>query len=475
MFGDMRRAQSLAVGIAFALVACRGVRGCFGENTDRTLRGKVKVALVQSTNILSGSLTTSRAIRVHASPPFDVPVQCTDADLAENTAGTLVAWRCKSTRSWSLVRLMPSGRHFVEDGVAELGTGSTPAFASAKPFVDSAAHIAEHVMTSYSLHRVEDLDALVAELRGAAPPAVARLFHDIATVPPTDYTDEWSIEVGKLAGSERAELEKSLCAATLGSDASNRWAYARAASICPYDDAAGDVALKILRRESSSGYVDLDRQPVWAGLVAAATKPKEAGEVGCAGLGGPGKALRKVFGALVGLAKTACPAAKKVSCAELAACEGPCTAADAQAAADAWLGVAKLTAPAVRKVTQPTAGLPLAAYAQGPLDPELRRKHERATYKVIAGSGPGCSDPSLPRGAACSCDLPFSAAAACDTSLADTTIETQGACAFRIDDAAHTIGPPVRACSTTPGARCAANGCCAPLKCVYAAGGSVCK
>jgi hypothetical protein len=452
----------------FVLLLLAGCgRSCFGEATTETFHGKVKLEVTKETHMQNGTLFTSDLLHVETPTPFKIGIACPDPLLGEDDTGTLVAWKCKTAPMWSLSRIVGS-HHHEECEVSELGTTGKPDFSKVRTLEAAAVHITQcaRKIEGWGEDQKKQVLAWLAEdIRGRGGAAdQAKFLTSVAEWEPGN-TDPWMTVVTGLVPGDRAELEKALCP-SLGNEHSDPVVYVHAARLCPYDTAASDAAVRLLRAVPATGFVE--KNAYWAGLVAASTSAKDAGDTGCTGSSKGNPQLRAVWATLVAITKTRCPVT--VECADLALC-GPtiCSEKDSRAALDVWMGIAKLAKPTDARATsiEPPAdhALTAAAFVQGPLPKEASARRLRTTYTIQSGAGPECVTTTLAAGTPCICGEMPKATVACDVPSTSNTVDFT-CCKFHIDDRARTIGSPTRTCIATPGTECKSSFiCCAPLTC----------
>lgn len=471
-----RRTLALIAAIGLGASACGRSCTCIeGEKTYETLDGKVKVTLVRTTKWEGGGrgppAPVSRfALRVAATPEFDVSVPCDHVDMDEDDAGALIGWRCKGERTWNLIRIV-GAKHFEDCLAREVGDGDHPDYAAAKPLVDVAARVA--LCGGFSA----DLIDVVRAERGAA--GVGRLFGDTADDGGSYGSDPWSFHVTRVTPAERAEVERATCPA-LRDEGASAMRTIHAARLCAWDDAAARAALGRLRALPSSTYApsdDLGQVAQWSALIALANRRKEAGALACAGDGAVAE-LGALRDAMIALGGAPC-AGHAVDCSRARLCDaGACAQAELTAELEAWAkGATAEPGPSALRELAPAPPDDLAATAAagllGPLPRDILTQRGRGAYAMDSGDGPWCNDVEIEAGTPCACATMPTAPFALCALAPDGGFAVVDSCRLRVDDRARTIGAPTRACLAL-GEACY-GGCCKPLVCRPSGSGrSVC-
>ena len=470
--------SALFVVLALALTGC--AKGCFRPHTEKVLRGPVKLTVTTSTDVYNAGVHTSHTLEVAAATPYKIGLPCDKPDLDENEAGTLVAWKCPRDEAWSLSRIV-GAHHYEERRLGDLGAGKEATFGKVKSLYDAIASItADLNERGTSRPRLEVLEWLTQDLRAErGAEGVAALFAEAARYPAERDQDPWTTALAKASHPERDALHTKLCP-QLADPQTEAVTYAHAAQVCPLEARHGEVALARLVADPGPKPVPLGQSP-WLAFVAAARPPANAGESACKALssGAHLEYLRAERAAIVAVTGTKCEAAASVSCVSLAVCEGHvCAEAEVKARLAAWVKNADGDPYAIRpELAFPHAiALTAAAYANGPLSPDLVRRRERAEYTPSeAAEGPPCTDTTLATGAPCRCLRPATIAQICETPSSSRTVRA-GECATAFDDQKRTRGPSTRNCVPDEGARCVSSfECCAPLVCRSRGGGSTCQ
>lgn len=438
----MNRPQRLLLAVAVGTgIVGTLVSGCKRGTAPGSIGGPVKVEHVIKRGLgvyPAPYLTERNFLRIHTTPSFEEPilfqdelagsVDCHHLDLAEDSAGTNVAFRCQGQKSWSVIRLLGGDRHLMECD-ATVGSGPTPDFTRLSSLRDAAPRIMECVERRYGAptERVWlELVRSVYEREGDA--AVSAVIVETGKswrgAPPGMY---WSGGLDALPPPARAKALAAVCASLGGTDAYPL--YRRAAELCDLAaPAVGDGALRELRTVlgihanwsqavvtfeeatdagvmktwSQTQFAEIVDALAWAAPIAAKHHPREAGAVACETLSrGRERSLlfvddRAILVANV-LAATGhrCPPVGDwlpgAPCGNKARCDGHvCTAAELDVESSRWKGVE--TAP--RKAeAKPPPPLPIeravlrALHALGPLPGATSTVEARFHYAADVQGG----------------------------------------------------------------------------------------
>jgi len=506
-------------------VACGRSCGCVeGEKTYETLEGKVKVELVRNVHWSAGKIpgpATAFHLRVHTEPVIDHPISCDRVDMAEAPSGKLVAYRCKGTSAWNVLRLRGANR-YIADCAAPVGTGSTPKLDAIDSLSVGGSRILGCASTEYA-YRAEtaavwaELVTSIEEDEGAASTsaflvATASRAHDASG------TDPWGKTLETRSGTIKSAVMAQVCPALAKGDAAMPL-YVRAAERCPpTSPGVGEAAIRQLQTalvrpglgmaaverasQLADGGSDGDGRTyedqlfhshrlaaAWAALFAVANAREAAGRAMCAlapSLTQPDgnddhPGPRAYATAVMAAAKTKCPAAvawlSPPPCSSELDCDGGlCSAQVLGDELDTWSAFASKPGPRELPFGPPLKDRSKLAfaYAQGSLDHETIVRNARRTYAWTAPSPglPECGDEDAGNGTPCRCFHADYPTFLCDIPAAKTT-GSYSACAFAIDDPKKRIGDVKRIC-TGRTESCLSAPCCAGLRCQYGDGGAEC-
>lgn len=482
--------------------ACGRSCGCVeGEKVYETYDGKVDLALVRDVHWGGGRFpgpTTTFSVHVATDPAFDEPTECDHVDFAENDEGTLAAFRCKKatpteTTQWTILRLRGGDRRLRECD-APVGDGRKPAF-ERLPSVRASAYRILGCATNRSRSQTvkEIWPALVRAIREDESPGAAAAFVAESASQLFDAESSWDAAFHALDTTERTEALSILCKVLERADAPAP-AYERAARRCTLDTrGAIDGALARLRAglvpasdpprvvgQNPMEWNHEDRALVWAGAIAGAYAPREAGEIACSATSKPfsfqepDTRRQIVMTTVLARTKTRCPGlaealVKAKPCgAELDCDGGLCSTADFEATTRSWtLGDHRDDEGVRRDPSPPLHGPSLLAAGAllGPLPDVIRIPNARRRYGRDEDAGsPSCRDGLLEAGAPCRCEEEL-AHTLCEAPIDAGRGRIEG-CSFRIDDRRHTIEDMRRICDPE-GAECGGYRlCCLGTRCV---------
>lgn len=449
--------------LALGPVACGRGCTCFeGEKTYEKLHGKVDVSLVRKTRWTGGRIpgpVSSFFLHVETTPPFDEPVgDCTHVDMVEDDAGKHVAFRCKDTKEWSVLRLRGGDRR-IRECSAPVGTESKPKLDRLETVRQSAPRIlaCERADTPYLM---EELVHAVLEDEGADAAAdfAVTLASDASARESGVQADPWDRAVGALDGPSKTRALAGLCRTLEQADGrASRAAYVRAAMRCPLEsEAVAQGALATARflltnsEKLPESEIRKDEALLWAGLIAGARTPKELGSLVCdrARQGDVREDTRAVLLQLIAHTRVSCDVIdawlKAPLCDPSLDCDGGlCTEAELANDSAGWNA-------ALDGGQRPSPSLPTreravlrAGYARGPLPPGVTLANARRRYSLPDGGRlPSCYRGDLEVGTACDCSS-LSSLALCSVTTEPTRGEERylvtGGCKLRIDDAHHRL------------------------------------
>lgn len=483
----------VALGVGPA--ACGRSCGCVeGEKTYERLDGKVEVSLVRKVRWAGGRVggpLTDFFVRVATTPPFDEPVRgCDHVDLAEDEAGKNVAFRCKGTASWTVLRLRGGDRRLRECD-ATVGTGRKPTFEKLEPVRSATKRILD-CEGSEPMAAIEELVRAVNEDEGEQ--VAAELVVSLADRPllSSQEKDPWDVALHTLDPGGRERAMTQLCAVLPREQplaSSETWV--RAAVRCPLDaPGIGAGSLAMLRRQLPDGaeppvdagvhLLPAPRALVWSALIATEKEPAEAGAIACKAAGGgqrhdPRGGAKSVVAWILGRTGTSCDAVTPwltpAPCSPYLDCDGGlCSKAELGADMARWTEALALDGGLRADPNVPASDndriAVFAAHARGPLPREIILPNERRRYPFAnADAGlPSCSEAQLEVGAPCIC-TEIRGAQRCKVPVSETRVR-DGYCAGRFDDAKKRIDDVRRICEPE-GATCNWSTilCCDGLRC----------
>jgi hypothetical protein len=480
--GRRRRSRALALGLLLTVSACSRDCGCIsGDKSYESLDGKVKVELVRrvhwSGNHMVAAPSSRFLLRVHTTPPIEHPVGCSHVDMAENEAGTLVAYRCRDGKAWTVLRLRGGSRCLVECE-APVGEGDGPDFAALPALRDSVDRILECAENQYDEGEVwGELVRSMAEEDGAA--AAAKLAVRLFEAPPPKLRDDpWVAIIETLEPDAAAQVKRAVCAKLADAETSDL-SYERAGEICPH--AGTPIANEALRRFTAAltEKKEITTAQRWAASIAIRNDPKRAGEVGCASLGklnmANETASRFALGAIA-IGETRCEGLWSAqawdSCSSGFDCgDGLCTAEVTKRVLDEWIrSVRTVIVEGKDKIEERSPIVPPdyviallgAGYAQGELPREMVLRNARLRYRLPDPGGPSCTE-DLPSGTPCECKR-FDETKLCRFKASDRE-GTLGRCHFRFDDGQEKIVDMRRQCQSKGEICRYRSECCPGLDC----------
>lgn len=512
-----RRGRLVAVlALLFGPVACGRSCGCFeGEKTYESIDGKVKVELVRKVFWTGGKIPgpmTDFYIRVHTTPPINHLIldRCDHVDMAEDDAGKNVAWRCKGTPVWSVLRLRGADRYVNECKAVSVGTEKKPAFDKLEPLSVAADRIVgcavPYGQAQYVVAMWKNLLSAIEEDEGAE--GAAKTLIRLAARPIETGDDTWHVTFLSRSDDVRARVLRAVCPALERPD-SDMPMYARAAAYCSLDGpGVGAAAVaqleRLLKRPVSipqplsgndagggaaTAQLAVSHQLAleWAAVIAVKKAPVAAGAAACGTAPGTqqgsseygsGVAPRRVAAAVIAATKTKCDAARAwldpPPCGDEVDCDGGlCSEKEVTFGLDQWAaqgasaldGGARGESPALLP-TQPRALLGVA-YAQGPLDRETTIRNARRHYAQSDGGGiVRCEDEDAGNGTPCVC-TDYSLSFTLCSMPSSKTREEKGACSFHVDDAKKRLDDVKRVCSGEGGSCTFGRVCCAPYQCRF--------
>ncbi len=494
----MRYARSSqAVALTLALTCCD--RSCTydaGEKTFESLDAAVKVELVREAHPGWGAASlfpsgTSFVLRVHTTPSFDEPIECTSVDLAEDPTATTVAYRCRTPgAAWTAIRIGRGSAHVV-DCVSSLGVARKPDFAKLPPLASVAVPIldCQEKRIGLATELVRRYDALASGLRDVGGAAAVRAFlvasadRPLPSYVQDNEEDPWLVEVQKLSPQERADFESDLCGALV--DPAKDEAYVRAARLCTLNDPrVGDAALARVRaslaRPAPTGTAASRRRPSaleWAMPLASNARPAETADAACAWLAGSAaNDPRRVLAlAAVGASNTRCAAVASLTpapCDPSLDCDaGLCTARELAPAFASWRKIGEPLGDAGARRPGPvtpngSTSLLAATYALGPLPRELVIRNARRHYELERTTeNPGCGE-RMNAGAPCTCEaLDPDREWLCDLPLDGGRMQIDH-CSLRADDRLRRVGSARHTCLESDAGACSMDDdCCIALRC----------
>jgi hypothetical protein len=474
---------------------CGRTFGCWpGETVYETLDAKVDVEhvrRVQWSCVGKGGCgpSVSFFLRLRTSPPLEVAVPCSKIELAEDEAGTLVAYRCDETKHvdarWTLLRLEGSEPPLFECGA--LGEGEKPDFAKVEPLSRSWGRVlgCEEAYAGDGGEVRARLAKRTLAREGAE--ATRRAYLSVLDEGRYHGDDPWLTSLGALGPDERERLRDELCAKPPKLGPARHTGLARATRLCALDRPEQsafvlDALAQALVEDAlpPQGRAPASDQALFALAAASLTvAPAQAGEAGCAALGklrakdradGSVTLQADVAALLVARAKARCPelAAWAPSLCDFEldcgregegqaarAAAHLCTRDELERELGGW-GKRTAEAGVYPELFEPPRVRPrlAAVYAQGELPAELVTRNARRRY-ASQGVGRECS--ATPHGEPCDCPE----AELC-LAPASVTEGTFGTCTVRFDDAAKKVTAS-RGCQPA-GAPCALAGtqgaCC---------------
>jgi hypothetical protein len=498
-----RRIFALAL-LALLPAACGRSCGCTeGKKTYETLDGKVKVALVRNTHWTGGRIggpVSDFAIRVETTPPFEEPVPCDHVDMAEDDAGKHVAFRCRGTSEWTLLRLRGGDRRIRECSAPMLGTGRKPEFDKVDPVRAAAVRILDCNPDGDAPYTTEQVARAVLEDEGEA--AATDFVVELAArpFPYANQSDSWERAFGVLPAPARDRALGTICGVlTTVSPLPKPERWMRAVLRCPLDPAAiGEGALAMFSAALAAKPPDTttfdstgratERALLWSALLASARRPAEASAVACtfaSAFGRYGSEVqtrrKRIIGTVLARTRVRCPAADvwlaPPPCSSRLDCDGSlCTAKEITSEiATAWAEVpldGDAGSRAEPLVPDDDRLVLLLTYGRGALPRDLVLKNQRRLYPFAdAGTEAACSDDELDAGAPCACqDLPEYAR--CRLDPEKTAIRYEH-CAIHVNDAKHQLDDVRRVCEPV-GASCDFSSvlCCGGLRCKAMIGGT---
>ena len=478
----------LAVGWLLAMTGCGRSCTCVtGERAYEQLDGKVKVELVRTASGGGkGSFvpTVSFWVRIHTEPSFDVSVACESVDLAEDAAGKNVAFRCRGTTAWTVVRLRRGAEH-VEECDAPVGVGSKPDFAALAPVVSIADKIVPCLERDGRHQGLPDDFAMlvraISEDSGATAAAlfVERLV-DRPSSDPGSFPDRWEQAFAALQPAGRDMLLAKLCVALRTAGASD-WRYVRAARTCPLapDGLIETVAKQRLEATFASSktwtsglgaFAVEFRSAEWAALLT----PPSAAPSACRAVSSLpiGDDRLRIANAVIAKHRVRCeePGRSRIAprCTPSLLCDaGVClpdeisarlrNATDAAFQLDAGLRTQD-------PLPEDDDNILAAAYAQGPLEPGTTKRLAQLGYAFSPDAGESCMT-DIVVGAPCRCPgLEGPSPELCALPTDGGTLTIRSACDVHADANRRTLFV-TRACARA-GYACGPTACCAPMRCV---------
>lgn len=499
----------LVAALTFAFGSFAGCRGCScvsGETTFESLDGKVRVELVRRTHWTGGRIggpVSDFLVRIHASPPIDLPIACQYVDFAEDKDGKYVGYRCRNETKWIVVRLLDgtsrAGQsHLSDAGVAAahlvecdapVGTGRKPAFEKLEP----VSKIADKIIACQDDDAFPRSDfvtlvrAVGADGGEEAANALAIRLAERSDLPSFDHDDAWDRVLASLSPAGKSRVLGAVCGA-LVDPRSPPPRYVRAARYCPFDlgpaekgpgggevapaiaNAAAERLRALFAKEAPAPKRSFEIGAMhWATVLA----PRGVGDLGCEAVTSL-VATDIRFQAALGLVareKKKCAAdlraATGLPCNARSNCDGGlCTPEMLERTIESAFGAATTPDGGMRSdIDLLPAGweLRLLAYeAQGPIPRELSVKVARFGYAIVPDDGPRCNEPGK-TGAPCDCDHAVVMQSLCELPLDGGAQDEGGWCILRADDAHRKI-LSTRKCATLYSV-CDVAECCPGLVC----------
>lgn len=484
--------------------ACRGCGCVSGEKVYEKIDGKVKVSLVRSTGWTKDGKGvephSSFHLHVETTPAFDEPLPpgCSHVDMAEDDDGKNVAYRCKRSGEWTVLRLRGADRR-VRECNATVGTGDKPRFEDLTPVRVAVPRIAE-----CSTHQGEKMayqqEQLVrAVIEDDGVDAGVEVGASLAKLPLKDSRgdDPWVGALAALDASGRDKLMSKTCEALSSNVAiESPPAYVRAALRCPVDAPAviaraRDVLAARLadglppkalsdagtdaQRVQDNVREERERALLWAARIAVQREPASAGNVACdmAGTRDPSELRAAQHNALLfvlGRTKTACPAVERwlvpTPCSPALDCDGGlCDYDELLASFDGDVGIVGDAGVRVEpKWPAHDQLLMFALRGGGSLPIEFATVNDRRHYPITSPDGGLCTDEGLDAGAPCRC-TELNQGDICRSRASEATFR-HAHCAVHFDDKKRRIDDVRRACERQ-GVECDTKDrfCCGGLRC----------
>jgi hypothetical protein len=492
--------------------ACGRSCGCVeGEKTYETLDGKVKASLVRKVKWTGGKIPgplTTFHLHVETTPPFDEPIRgCDHLDLAEDDAGKHIAFRCKGTQSWSVLRLRGGDRRIREcDAPVGDSNSKKPDFTKLEP-VRKAADRILNCEDGDVYYTTTELTRAISEDDGKD--AAALFVGDLSQrpVPESYIIDPFERGLDALDGPSRSKAMARLCSAGLGGGGSSE-IYLRAALRCSLDSpeaadagrGAGAMFTKLLRPDGDKSKTG-DRALYWAAMIGAEKIPTEIGKAACDAIADATqrqdlKGSRKaIVAAVLGYTKTKCDAVsafldgqQPTMCTTNIDCDGGlCTENDLANDLSSWKESLALNGDGGLRTdpftpNEERAVLRAAYVRGGGLPKSLVLANARRHYE-LAGLNDDelayCSDDKIDAGAHCRCpDVPDYIRCAITSDGGAIPRVRYQYCSLRVDDAHKRFDDIKRICEVES-AHCdfSSLNCCGGLKCEAIVGGvgGICK